>query len=62
MASLFAYDNICCFQLDHGHIMELDANAIVGRVLMKGHENSSSAAGNATAQVGGVGISIFAHI
>ncbi len=42
--------------------MELDANAIVGRVLMKGHENSSSAAGNATAQVGGVGISIFAHI
>jgi hypothetical protein len=38
--------------------MELDSNAIVGRVLMKGHENSNSASGGSTAAQ----VSVYLHM
>ena len=45
--------------IDHGHIMELESQAIVGRVLMKGSDpnqvNASSSSSSSTQQVTSVG-------
>ena len=41
------------WQIDHGHIMELDPHAVSGRVLMKGSSDSALSGGAG----GGSGVS-----